>query len=114
MLCAHHAAAVTTHRSTCACLRACPQEYERRRGNLQESSYNLARALHQLGLTHLAVPLYERALAAQPCAGQPAIEGLVSEDLDMRQAAAHNLALIYRQSGADDLARQVMAKHLVV
>lgn len=31
--------------------------------NLQEAAYNMARAAQQLGLMHLAVPLYERALA---------------------------------------------------
>jgi hypothetical protein len=29
---------------------------------LQEAAYNMGRAAHQLGLLHLAVPLYERAL----------------------------------------------------
>lgn len=28
----------------------------------QEAAYNMGRAAHQLGLLHLAVPLYERAL----------------------------------------------------
>jgi hypothetical protein len=90
------------------------QEYERRRGNPQESAFNTGRALHQLGLLHLAVPFYERSLAAAPSAAAAAMEGLAPPDLDLSHAAAHNLALIYRQSGADDLARQVLARHLVV
>lgn len=40
------------------------QEYALRRRCVQEAAYNLGRAAHQLGLLHLAVPLYERALAA--------------------------------------------------
>lgn len=32
------------------------------RGHCQESLYNLGRALHQLGLTHLALHYYEKAL----------------------------------------------------
>ena len=42
------------------------QEYSLLRGNEQEAAYNMGRAAHQLGLLHLAVPLYERALAAKP------------------------------------------------
>jgi hypothetical protein len=60
------------------------------------------------------VPFYERALAAPPCSAAAAMEGLAPRDLDLAHAAAHNLALIYRQSGADDLARRVLAQHLVV
>lgn len=33
---------------------------------------------------------------------------------DLRREAAHNLALIYRQSGADPLARQLLRQHLTV
>lgn len=32
------------------------------RGECQESVYNLGRALHQLGLTHLAIHYYQKAL----------------------------------------------------
>ena len=32
----------------------------------QEAAYNMGRAAHQLGLLHLAVPLYERALKCVP------------------------------------------------
>ncbi len=45
---------------TLACRR---QEYAALRRNPQEAAYNLGRAAHQMGLLHLAVPLYERALA---------------------------------------------------
>lgn len=36
--------------------------YVERRGHCQESMYNVGRALHQMGLTHLAVHYYQTAL----------------------------------------------------
>jgi hypothetical protein len=41
-------------------------------------------------------------------------EELVSPELDVRREAAHNLALLYRSSGADDLARRVLREHFTV
>ncbi len=38
----------------------------------------------------------------------------VSAELDVRREAAHNLALLYRSSGADELARQVLRQHFSV
>ena len=38
----------------------------------------------------------------------------LSAELDVRREAAHNLALLYRSSGADDLARQVLREHFTV
>ncbi len=40
--------------------------YEEQRGNVHESSYNIGRAAHQLGLLHLAQHYYQNALAAAP------------------------------------------------
>lgn len=37
--------------------------YMELRGVCQESMYNLGRALHQMGLTHLAMHYYQQALA---------------------------------------------------
>ena len=44
----------------------CAQAYAAARQNDQETAYNLGCAFHQLGLLHLAIPLYERALALPP------------------------------------------------
>ena len=33
---------------------------------------------------------------------------------DLRREAAHNLALIYRRSGADLLAKQLLRQHLTI
>ena len=70
----------------------------------QEGDYNLARGLHQIGLPHLAVPLYEKVLDRNEHAGVPAAANLAFE-------AAHNLALIYKNAGAANLARDVLRKH---
>jgi len=74
------------------------------RCNEQETAYNLGRAAHQLGLLHVAVPFYERALAAKP--------PLSSSIADVRREAAHNLVLIYRSTGATGMARHIMREHL--
>lgn len=77
---------------------------------MQEASYNLARAAQHLGLAHVAVPLYERALRAAPPPQQAQQPGAA----DLRREAAHNLALIYRESGSNALARAVIREHLTV
>ena len=81
------------------------QEYAVQRCNDQEAAYNLGRAAHQLELLHIAVPFYERALATQP----PIDSGITN----LRHEAAHNLVLIYRKTGAIELARQIMREHLM-
>ena len=80
------------------------QEYAEQRCSEQEACYNFGRAAHQLGLLHVALPFYERALAAEPPSE--------SSFADLRREAAHNLVLIYRSTGATGMARQVMREHL--
>ena len=65
---------------------------------MHEGDYNLARGLQQLGLNHLAVPLYER------CLEKGADE--------LQQECAQNLSLIYEQSGATALRDQVLRKYV--
>lgn len=124
----------------------------------QEAAYNTARAAHHLNLLHIAVPYYERVLAAAPPAAFPgglgrhgaagsaagaaaggerageggggdgAVgerpasagssgqtgQGRRQEELaryDLKREAAFNLSLIYRSSGSDDLAREVLRAH---
>eukprot|EP00803_Ostreobium_quekettii_P007609 evm.model.scf_98.11 EVM.evm.TU.scf_98.11 scf_98:86739-94967(-) len=88
------------------------EAYERARGNGQESAYNAARAAHQLGLAHVAVPLYERALQTEPPSAGEGWEGFNPHDL--RRDAAHNLVQILKESGAVGLAREVMQKYLTI
>jgi general transcription factor 3C polypeptide 3 (transcription factor C subunit 4) len=81
------------------------QRYAALRGNPAEASYNCARALHHLGLVHLAAPLYERALEEA--------EGGGGGD-DISREAAYNLSRIYMASGASNLARQLLRRYLTV
>ena len=90
------------------------QGYSKKRENQQEALYNLGRAAHQIGLLHLAVPLYQRALAAQappPLVLRNRIR-MRTLTVDLSREIAHNLVLIYRSTGAVNLARQVMKRHL--
>ncbi len=76
-------------------------QYAAFRGESPETRYNLGRAFDQLGLPHLAVKYYKKALAG---AGGSAETRL----------AAHNLALLYDRSGAPELAHEVLDEHFVV
>jgi len=76
----------------------------------QEGDYNLARGLHQMGLPHLAVPVYEKVLDGKTRAGVPAAPAVASLAFE----AAHNLALIYKNAGALSLARDVLRAHATV
>ncbi|XP_068658624.1 uncharacterized protein [Aristolochia californica] len=91
------------------CLRICP--------NSQEALYNIARAYQQVGLVTLAVMYYEKVLAIHQ--RDYPIPKLPNEDCslpenpkpgysDLHMEAAYNLHLIYKKSGAFDLARQVL------
>jgi len=76
------------------------QRYAALRGNPGESQFNTARALHALGLVHLALPLYEQALQ--------------EEGGGVAREAAHNLARIYLGAGAPGLARELMRRYNTV
>ncbi|PRW60262.1 general transcription factor 3C polypeptide 3 isoform X1 [Chlorella sorokiniana] len=86
------------------------QEYGDCRRNPQEAAYNLGRAAHHLGLLHIAVPYYERVLESAP----PPSAAAAGASFDLRRDAAYNLSLIYKASGADALARQLLRQHLTV
>eukprot|EP00257_Ricinus_communis_P016581 XP_015574791.1 general transcription factor 3C polypeptide 3 [Ricinus communis] len=87
--------------------------------SLQEALYNIARAYHHVGLVSLAASYYEKVLGIRE--KDYTIPKLLNENSDMgnlkpgycdlRREAAHNLHLIYRKSGAFDLARQVLKDH---
>lgn len=106
-------------------------EYVKLSGHCQESEYNLARAFHFLGLTHLAVPHYERAL----CLPSAAKVGLKKEksldevykwpveeeeeeeeedDTNLSREAAYNLQSIYVLSGSMNLAQILMMKYCTI
>jgi general transcription factor 3C polypeptide 3 (transcription factor C subunit 4) len=76
---------------------------------VQEGEYNLGRSLHQIGLTHLAVPYYERVLEiSEKWEKRGGLEG------DIKWEAAYNLQLIYFTSGNEAAAREVAEKWLVI
>ncbi|KAH1141314.1 hypothetical protein GYH30_032515 [Glycine max] len=88
--------------------------------NSQESLYNIARAFHHVGLVTLAAFYYEKVIAI--CEKDYPIPKLPNENpdsiethkpgyCDLRREAAYNLHLIYKKSGALDLARQVLKDH---
>lgn len=105
------------------------------RGECQESMYNLGRALHQLGLTHLAIHYYQKALALpvqnlEVClmycrcnahtdikckwTGPPLWQGMPDDQLDLRREIAFNLSLIYQTSGNTEMARQLINTYCII
>ncbi|XP_031148132.1 general transcription factor 3C polypeptide 3 isoform X1 [Sander lucioperca] len=84
--------------------------YVELRGECQESMYNLGRALHQMGLTHLAIHYYQKALTL------PAqkLEGIPGDQVDLRREIAFNISLIYQASGNMEMAHQLINSHCIV
>lgn len=105
-----------------------------------EAEYNFGRAMHHLGLLHLAAPHYERALklhderiaraTASPAAAPPAAKRgkkgkqaavaapppapVVDAGFDSFREAAYNLANIYALSGSPLLARRLYERYLSI
>ncbi|CAM6088014.1 unnamed protein product [Calypogeia fissa] len=104
-------------------------KYQRLISYNQESNYNLARAYHHVGLLQLAVNYYEKVLnhyekdhpIVQPSnetadillatAVKTVPTGIDTGHCNLQREAAYNLHLIYKKSGAFDLARQVLKDH---
>lgn len=91
--------------------------------NSQEALYNIARAYHHVGLVSLAVTYYEKVLATHerdypiprlPYENTDLVENRKPGYCDLRREAAYNLHLIYKKSGALDLARQVLKDHCTI
>jgi general transcription factor 3C polypeptide 3 (transcription factor C subunit 4) len=87
------------------------ERYAALRGAPGEAAFNAGRALHHLGLAHLAAPLYEACLEAADAdaggEGEPREGGMARE-------AAHNLALLYGAAGAPGLARALLRRYNTV
>ncbi|KAJ8003697.1 hypothetical protein DPEC_G00151010 [Dallia pectoralis] len=84
--------------------------YVEQRGHCQESMYNLGRALQQLGLAHLAIHYYQKALSFPPSV----LEGIDTDQVDLRREIAFNLSLIYQSSGNTDMARHLINTYCTV
>ncbi|KAG8386514.1 hypothetical protein BUALT_Bualt03G0156400 [Buddleja alternifolia] len=89
----------------------------------QEALYNIARAYHHVGLVSLATKYYEKVLAISekdypipvlPHENPDLMDSKRSGYCDLRREAAYNLHLIYKKSGALDLARQILKDHVVL
>uniref|UniRef100_K3WLF4 Uncharacterized protein n=1 Tax=Globisporangium ultimum (strain ATCC 200006 / CBS 805.95 / DAOM BR144) TaxID=431595 RepID=K3WLF4_GLOUD len=77
-----------------------------------ECWYNIGRAHQQLGLFHLAIPMYERVLRFFELSKKEQKE--IPPEYWICRETAYNLSLIYKQSGAHDLARYLISKYLTL
>ena len=77
----------------------------------EEAEYNVARAYHMLGLSHLAIPYYERCLAL---AAQAHVVGHNDTTESYVREAAVALQGLWATSGDYQLAREVTEKWLVL
>jgi general transcription factor 3C polypeptide 3 (transcription factor C subunit 4) len=94
----------------------------------QEVLYNLGRGFHDVRLYHLAAAQYEKALQLareHPALARPPLPNSHQQQqqqqeeeervgLNVTREAAHNLVLIYRRSGASDLALDIMQSFLML
>ncbi|XP_018432472.1 PREDICTED: general transcription factor 3C polypeptide 3 [Nanorana parkeri] len=80
------------------------------RGPCQETYYNIGRALHQMGLTYLAIHYYKRALELPPLQ----LQGIEEDQVDLRRDIAFNLGLIYQSSGNTEMARRLLYTYCTV
>ncbi|EEC14677.1 conserved hypothetical protein [Ixodes scapularis] len=87
--------------------------YAELRGRCQETSFNVARALHQLGLLHLAAHHYKQALEMPPpVTGNDA--SLFFPVFDLRREVAFNLSQLYMSSGNTRLASYYISKYCII
>lgn len=103
----------------------------------QETEYNIARSFHLIGLTHLAIPHYEKALCLPSIANsstkkQKPVEDVYKwplegeeldeweqeldeeDETDIKREAAYNLHLIYITSGSMNLAQILLLKYCTI
>lgn len=80
-----------------------------------EATYNHGRALHSVGLLHMAVPQYEAVLRAHDARERQG-KGMAKQaaGFDCYREAAWNLSLIYSLNGNPRGARGLMEKYLTV
>lgn len=77
----------------------------------QEADYNVARAYHALGLTHLAIPYYERCLALNNDIRADSID---STQEDFAKEAAFSLQGLWAANGEPKEALEVTERWLVL
>ena len=77
----------------------------------QEAEFNVGHAYHILGLTHLAIPYYERCLDMSP---DVQAESMSYKGEDFVQEAAVALQGFWAASGNTEKAREVTERWLVI
>ncbi len=77
----------------------------------QEAEYNVARAYHMLGLTHLAIPYYRRCLALSNDVGT---DGLDSTQEEFAKEAAFSLQGLWAANGELNEALEVTERWLIL
>ncbi|CAI4225179.1 unnamed protein product [Auanema sp. JU1783] len=93
--------------------------YQKNRTCQQEVYYNIARMFHQMSITPIAIHYYEKVLS-EPSPIISIIDEEGNEKFErvkrynLEKLAAHNLALIYRSSGNDYLARKMYEQYVVI
>lgn len=75
-----------------------------------ETSYNFARAFHQISLFHLAVRSYQTCLRLLETVAASVLQR--TDVVTLRHSAAYNLAQIYTQQGSTDLASELLFQHV--
>ncbi|CAG8688640.1 2099_t:CDS:10, partial [Acaulospora morrowiae] len=87
--------------------------YAEIRAHNQEAEYNLGRAFHHIGLTHLAIPHYENALKLPSLLQvlKRKTEEEEDDQTDLKKETAYNLSLIYNESGSPGLAALLLKKY---
>ncbi|CAG8558299.1 11225_t:CDS:10 [Paraglomus occultum] len=93
------------------------------RNRNQEAEFNLGRALHSIGLYHLAIIHYERALKLPSLREELIQKGQVTsaeieededDPTDLKRDIAYNMAMIYMESGSPALAQQLLRQHCTI
>ncbi|KAF2166344.1 hypothetical protein M409DRAFT_66790 [Zasmidium cellare ATCC 36951] len=89
--------------------------------HLQEAEYNVARTWHQLGLTHLALPAYERVLGLSEEVNKERLDSMENgeetgevDGEDYATEAAYAVQNIYAVAGNMEAARRVTEQWLVI
>uniref|UniRef100_A0A1I7RNV5 TPR_REGION domain-containing protein n=1 Tax=Bursaphelenchus xylophilus TaxID=6326 RepID=A0A1I7RNV5_BURXY len=92
-------------------------KYQKFRGGPnQETMYNMARMLHQVGILAGAIYFYEKVLheTEAPIIQTDFGEVETGHKYDLKRLAAHNLALIYETSGNLPMARHILETFCVI
>ncbi|KAK3115595.1 transcription factor TFIIIC subunit tfc4 [Teratosphaeriaceae sp. CCFEE 6253] len=84
--------------------------------HVQEATYNVAKTWHTLGLTHLAIPGYQKVLAmsAQVQAEAEADQGVNCDVEDLAQEAAYALQQMFALAGNDEAAVAITEQYLTL